>query len=69
MTHAAPGPPTLPSKAGPGSLARRICPHNPISTLDIETCEERKLLELDRAFNKQAAVLWSVLDTLGRRAF
>lgn len=68
-TQAALSPPTLPVKASPNSVASFPCPHKPISTRDIEACEGRKLLRVDREFNKQAAVLWSVLDTLGRRAF
>ena len=68
-TAAALSPPTFPVKASPNSLASFPCPRKPVSTLAIEACEARKLLRVDRAFNRQASVLWSVLDTLGRGAF
>jgi uncharacterized protein YecT (DUF1311 family) len=67
--RAALSPPTLPVKASPNSVASFACPTKPVSTLDIEACEGRKLLRLDRQFNNQAALLWSVLDPSGRRMF
>lgn len=68
-TQAADGPPTLPTKAAPNSVASFPCPRSPISTVDIEACEAQQLLRLGRDFNKQVGVLWALLDTLGRRAF
>ena len=67
--EAAPRPPTLPVKASPHSVANFPCPRKPISTVDIEACEGQQLLQVDREFNKQAAVLWSVLDPPGRQEF
>jgi uncharacterized protein YecT (DUF1311 family) len=66
---AATGPPTLPSEAAPNSLASFRCPNNPGTTLDIEVCQAQQLLRYGRSFNRQAAILWSLLDTRGRRAF
>ena len=68
-TAASLGPPTLPVRASPSSVASFPCPGKPISTLEIEACEARKLLRVDREFNNRASVLWSVLDPLGRQAF
>jgi len=62
-------PPTLPTTAGPHSVARFPCPKRPSTTVAIEACQARRLLKLDRKFNREAAVLWSVLDVAGRRAF
>ena len=61
--------PTLPVKAAPDSVAGFPCPHNPSSTVDIEACEGRKQLALNRQFNKFTAVLWPLLDRVGQRAF
>jgi uncharacterized protein YecT (DUF1311 family) len=61
--------PALPVRAAPNSLASFPCPRKPISTLAIEACAARRLLRIDREFNKQAGVLWSVLDAPSRRAF
>jgi uncharacterized protein YecT (DUF1311 family) len=61
--------PTLPTRAAPGSLSSLACPVDPVSTLALEACEGRALLGLDRTFNHQAAVVWSLLDPGGRRDF
>ncbi len=61
--------PTLPVKASPNSVASFPCPRNPIATVDIEACEGHKQLKLDREFNRLTAVLWPLLDKLGRRSF
>jgi uncharacterized protein YecT (DUF1311 family) len=66
---AAAGPPTLPVKANPDSVARFGCPKKPRSTVDIEACQARQLIRLDTKFNGKAAVLWSVLDASGRQSF
>jgi uncharacterized protein YecT (DUF1311 family) len=50
-------------------VARFPCPKKPTSTVAIEACQAQRLLNLDRKFNREAAVLWSVLDVPGRRAF
>ncbi len=68
-TRAALLPPSLPVRASPNSVASFPCPQNAISTVDMEACEGRRLLEVDREFNREAAVLWSILDGPGRRAF
>lgn len=65
---AAPGPPTLPITAAPSSVAGFPCPAHPVSTVDMEACAGRALLNLDARFNARAAALWSILDTSGRRA-
>jgi uncharacterized protein YecT (DUF1311 family) len=62
-------PPTLPTTAGPHSVARFPCPKKPTSTIAIEACQARRLLRLGRTFNSEAAVLWSVFEVSGRRAF
>ena len=67
--QAADQPPTLPTKAAPNSVALFPCPAKPISTVEIEACQAKQLLRIDRDFNKQVAILWPILDTRGRRAF
>ena len=67
--EAASGPPTLPTKAGPHSVARLACPKKPTTTVAIEACQARQLLQLDGNFNRKGAVLWSVLDAAGRQSF
>jgi uncharacterized protein YecT (DUF1311 family) len=62
-------PPTLPARPTPNSVGSFPCPHDPVSTLDIEACQARQLLGLGREFNQSTALLWSVLETSGRRAF
>ena len=66
---AAPGPPTLPTRAAPNSVAGFPCPAHPVSTVDMEACAGRALLNLDARFNVRAAALWSILDASGKRAF
>jgi uncharacterized protein YecT (DUF1311 family) len=63
------GPPTLPVKPSPNSVAAFKCPTEPFSTIDLEACEGHQLLILDRKFNSQAAILWSLLDATGRTEF
>jgi uncharacterized protein YecT (DUF1311 family) len=53
----------------PNSVANFKCPRNPISTIDIEACEGQQLLKLDREFDDQATILWSLLDQNGRQDF
>jgi uncharacterized protein YecT (DUF1311 family) len=62
-------PPRLPEKAEPNSVASFPCPRSPVSTIDIEACEGHALLKLDHVFNERASVLWSLLDSQGRRGF
>jgi uncharacterized protein YecT (DUF1311 family) len=62
-------PPTLPVRATPNSVASFPCPRKPISTLAMEACAARRLLRIDREFNKQAGILSSVLDAPSRRVF
>jgi uncharacterized protein YecT (DUF1311 family) len=62
-------PPRLPVRASPNSVASFPCPRKPVSTLELEACDGRRLLALGRSFNRQANVLWSMLDPAGRRAF
>lgn len=66
---AAHGPPALPTTAPPNSVAALPCPAHPVSTVDMEACAGRALLNLDARFNAHAAALWSILDATGKRAF
>jgi len=66
---AATGPPRLPEKAAPDSVASFPCPKNPVSTVDVEACEGRALLRLGHVFNERVSVLWSLLDAQARKDF
>src|SRR6185437_12921548 len=61
--------PTLPAKAAPRSVAAFACPPHPANTVDIEACESRQLLRLDRRFNREVSILWALLDPTGRKGF
>lgn len=61
------GPPTLPITASAHAVALFKCPHNPVSTVDIEACEGHSLLALDRQFNQKVAIIWPLLDPIGKQ--
>ena len=64
---AATGPPRLPLKAAPSSVAAFKCPPKPVSTVDLEACAGHQLLTLDRTFDGEVAALWPLLDDTARK--
>ena len=63
------GAPLLPTRAPAGAVASFPCPREPVSTIDLEACAGRRLLELDRRFDRESDALWPLLDAPGRRLF
>lgn len=45
------------------------CPAHPVSTVDLEGCSERTLLESDAKVNAVAARIWKALPAAGKPAF
>lgn len=57
--------PTLPTTAPSDSVAESPC--DQASTVGIENCEVRQNLALNRSFDRDTAILWPMLDRLGRQ--